>query len=54
MYGTEPDIPDAVAVVSDGWLHRHFVVRATQIRTVDPSTGDIVLTTRRRELRRFL
>ena len=54
MYGTKPDAPDAVAVISDGWLHRHFVVPATHIRDVDASTGEIVLTSRRRELRRFL
>ena len=54
MYGTKPDVPDAVAVVSDGWLHHHFVVPATQIRMVDASTGEIVLRSKLRELRRFL
>jgi hypothetical protein len=54
MYGTEPDVPDSVAVVSEGLLHHHFVVPAGQIRTVDALSGQIVLSRRLGELRRFL
>ena len=54
MYGTSPDVPDALAIRSDGLFHRHFVVPATAIRKVDELTREIELLLERVELRRFL
>ena len=54
LYGTSPVFPDALAIRSDGLLHRHFLVPATAIRKVDELTGELELALERDELRRFL
>lgn len=54
LYGTAPDHADAVAVRSDGLLHRHFIVPATAIATVDDIRGLLALSLERRQLTRFL
>ena len=54
LYGTSPDVPDALAIRSEGFLHRHFVVPATAIRRVDELAGEIELVLERSKLRRFL
>ena len=54
LYGTSPDVPDALAIRSDGLWHRHFLVPATAIRKVDELTGEIELVLERGKLRRFL
>ena len=54
LYGTSPDVPDALAIRSHGLLHRHFIVPATAISKVDELTGEIELVLERGRLRRFL
>lgn len=54
LHGTSPAVPDALAIRSDGLLHRHFLVPVTAIRKVDELTGDIELALERGKLRRFL
>jgi hypothetical protein len=54
LYGTGPDHADAVAVRSGGLLHRHFIVPATAIATVDDVARLLALSLERRQLTRFL
>ena len=54
LYGTSPVHADAVAVRSDGLLHRHFIVPATAIATVDEVKHLLALSLERRQLTRFL
>jgi uncharacterized protein YrrD len=54
LYGTAPDVPDALAVRSDGFLHRHFLVPLTAIHKVDELTGEIRLVLESGKLQRFL
>ncbi len=54
LFGTAPDVPDALAVRSDGLRHRHFIVPADAIGTVDEVRHLIALTISRQQLRRFL
>jgi uncharacterized protein YrrD len=54
LFGTAPDVPDALAVCSDGFRHRHFIVPAGAIGTVDEVRHLIALTVDRRQLQRFL
>jgi uncharacterized protein YrrD len=54
LYGTSPDHADAVAVRSDGLLHRHFIVPATAIVTMDDVRRLIALSLEQRQLKRFL
>ena len=54
LYGTGPDVPDALAVRSGGVLHKHFVVPAETIGTVDDVRRLIALTVERQRLLRFL
>jgi hypothetical protein len=42
MYGTSPDVPDALAVRS-GWLRRRRLVPADAIRAIDSRSGVIGL-----------
>jgi hypothetical protein len=54
LYGTAPDHADAVAVRSGGFLHRHFIVPATAIATIDDVERLLALSLERRQLTRFL
>ena len=54
LYGTTPDRPDAVAVRSDGPLHKHFIVPVTAIEAVDNVELLLALSLERRQLTRFL
>jgi hypothetical protein len=54
LYGTAPDHADAVAVRSDRLFHRHFIVPAEAIRTVDAVGRSIALSMEQRQLKRFL
>ncbi|HSC49260.1 MAG TPA: hypothetical protein VLD16_03265 [Gaiellaceae bacterium] len=54
LYGTGPDHADAVAVRSDGLLHRHFIVPKTAIAAVDDVRHVLALSLERRQLTRFL
>jgi len=54
MYGTLPDVPDALAVKS-GFLSRHRkLVPADTIAEVDRSTEVVALRVAREAIRRFL
>jgi hypothetical protein len=55
MYGTAPDVPDALAVRS-GFLarRRRRVVPADTIRDIDDASGVIGLSVGRDSLKRFL
>ena len=54
MYGTLPDVPDALAVKS-GFLSRHRrLVPADTIAEVDPATRVVGLRVAREAIRRFL
>ena len=54
MYGTVPEVPDALAVRSGHLLHRHYIVPAAAIGDIDDNKRVVGLTLRRNELRRFL
>jgi hypothetical protein len=54
LYGTEPDHADALAVCSHGVFHRHFIVPAAAIATVDDARRFVALSLEQRQLRRFL
>jgi uncharacterized protein YrrD len=54
LYGTAPDHADAVAVRSDGFFRRHFIVPAAAIATVDDAEGWIALNLEQPQLTRFL
>ena len=54
LYGTAPDQADAVAVRSGGLFHRHFIVPAAAIETVDKVGRLIALSLEQRQLTRFL
>ena len=54
MYGTLPDVPDALSVKS-GFLSRHRrLVPADTIAEVDPATRVVGLRVAREAIRRFL
>ena len=54
MYGTLPDVPDALSVKS-GFLSRHRrLVPADTIADVDPATRVVGLRVAREAIRRFL
>jgi hypothetical protein len=55
MYGTAPDVPDALAVRSGGWLaRRRRVVPADAIEGIDGTARVIELRVERDELKSFL
>lgn len=54
LYGTAPDQADGLAVRSDGLFHRHFIVPAAAIETVDDVRRLIALSLEQRQLKRFL
>jgi hypothetical protein len=54
MYGTLPDVPDALSVKS-GFLSRHRrLVPADTIAEIDPTSGVVALRVARDTIRRFL
>lgn len=54
LYGSGPDVPDALAVRSGRFLHRHYIVPAEAIRLIDRDGHRIELCLGRKHLRRFL
>jgi hypothetical protein len=54
MYGTAPDVPDALAVRSGFFARRRRVVPAEAIEEVDDTTGVIGLRVPREALKSFL
>jgi hypothetical protein len=54
LYGTVPDNADALAVCSEGLFHRHFIVPAAAIVTVDDISRLIELSVEQQQLTRFL
>ena len=54
LYGTDPDDPDALAVVSGRIYHRHYIVPATVIGAIDRRMQVIDLVVERGQLQRFL
>jgi membrane protein YdbS with pleckstrin-like domain len=54
MYGTAPDVPDALAVRSGFFARRRRVVPAEAIKEVDDTTGVIGLRVSREALKSFL
>jgi hypothetical protein len=53
LYGTSPDEPDAVAVRSGRLIHRHFMVPAAAINSIDGRKHIIGLRLERKNLQRF-
>lgn len=53
MYGTAPDVPDALAV-RRGFLARRRLVPADAIETIDGASGVIGLRVPREAIRKFL
>jgi len=56
MYGTEPDLPDALSVRRKGFLfaHRRHLVPAATIEEIDETAGVVELSVERDALRSFL
>ena len=54
MYGTEPDVPDSLAVRKGFFARRRRLVPAAAIDQIDGTSGVIGLRVERKSLRRFL
>jgi len=54
MYGTAPDVPDALAVRTGFLSRRRRLVPAHTIEEIDGATGVIGLSVEREQIRRFL
>jgi len=54
MYGTEPDLPDALSVRKGFFARRRHVVPASAIDQIDGTSGVIGLLVERESLRSFL
>lgn len=54
LYGSGPDVPDALAVRAGRILHRHYIVPTAVIRLIDRDRHRIELLLDRGRLRRFL
>ena len=54
MYGTEPDVPDSLAVRKGFFARRRRLVPATAIDQIDGTSVVIGLRVERESLRRFL
>jgi hypothetical protein len=54
MYGTAPDLPDAISVRSGFPARRRRLVPATAIRAIDRSKGVVGLSVGREAIRPFL
>jgi len=54
MYGTYPDVPDALSVRAGRFSRQRRLVPADTIADIDPSTGIVALRVARDAIRRFL
>jgi hypothetical protein len=54
MYGTAPDVPDAISVRSGFLSRRRRLVPATAIQEIDGSSGVVGLNVAREAIRAFL
>ena len=54
MYGTAPDVPDALAVRAGFLSRRRRLVPAATIEQIDGATGVIELSVEREHIKRFL
>ena len=54
MYGTSPDVPDALAVRSGLFARGRRLVEAADIREIDGQSGVIGLRVLREQVRKFL
>jgi hypothetical protein len=54
MYGTQPDVPDALSVRKGFFTRRRRLVPADAIDQIDGSTGIVGLSVDRDSLQRFL
>ena len=54
MYGTAPDVPDAISVRSGFPARRRRLVPATAIQEIDGSSGVVGLNVAREAIRAFL
>ena len=54
MYGTAPDVPDALSVRAGFLSRRRRLVPADAIEEIDGATGVIGLSVEREKIRRFL
>ena len=54
MYGTAPDVPDAISVRSGFLSRRRRLVPATAIHEIDGSSGVVGLNVAREAIRAFL
>ena len=54
MYGTYPDVPDALSVRSGRFSRHRRLVPADTIAQIDPSAGIVALRVTREAIRRFL
>jgi hypothetical protein len=54
MYGTAPDLPDALSVKSRAFSRHRLLVPAAAIAEVDGASGVVGLSVDRRAIRRFL
>jgi hypothetical protein len=54
MYGTAPDVPDALSVRTGFLSRRRRLVPAEAIEDIDGTSGVIGLSVEREEIRRFL
>jgi membrane protein YdbS with pleckstrin-like domain len=54
MYGTQPDVPDALSVRRGFFGRRRRLVPADAIEQIDRSTGVVGLSVNRESLRSFL
>jgi hypothetical protein len=54
MYGTLPDVPDALSVRAGRFMRRRRLVPADTIAQIDPTGGIVALRVARDSIRRFL
>jgi hypothetical protein len=54
MYGTFPDVPDALSVRGGRWSRHRRLVPADTIAEIDRSSGIVALRVARESIRRFL
>ena len=54
MYGTYPDVPDALSVRAGRFSRQRRLVPADTIAEIDPQSGVVALRVARNTIRRFL
>jgi hypothetical protein len=54
MYGTYPDVPDALSVRAGRFSRQRRLVPADTIAEIDPKSGVVALRVARNTIRRFL